>query len=255
MFSPNKSSAVHEKPNTPRSCLRWKSTGRIFKTAGLRWIPTGKMFTNSPTKVDNEPPNGSNEDITNLYECDQTLDVSASTLNLSAGTSFNPNKERLRVWLLKGLISQKLGVQLKYDEHVWIRQKSQENRQKRANTDTRTEECARAGSQNQKSQPSGKTRGFSQLKGDLDNSREDKQDGKVNEVISRHSLAHLAKECHVEERKAQGLMKFTLSVLSKEAQSSNHTNATLTIRLKEGELTMEELPWILLAYLRISQSL
>ncbi|GKE56015.1 hypothetical protein Tco_1495200 [Tanacetum coccineum] len=39
-FSLNKSSAVHEKPNTPRSCLRWKPTGRIFKTAGLRWIPT-----------------------------------------------------------------------------------------------------------------------------------------------------------------------------------------------------------------------
>ncbi|GJY20918.1 hypothetical protein Tco_0393484 [Tanacetum coccineum] len=35
-FSPNKSFAVHEKPNTPRSCLRWKPTGRIFKTAGLR---------------------------------------------------------------------------------------------------------------------------------------------------------------------------------------------------------------------------
>ncbi|GJR87175.1 hypothetical protein Tco_0211186, partial [Tanacetum coccineum] len=45
-FSPKKSSAVHEKPNTPRSCLRWKPTGRIFKIAGLRWIPTGKMFTN-----------------------------------------------------------------------------------------------------------------------------------------------------------------------------------------------------------------
>ncbi|GKA26750.1 hypothetical protein Tco_0712859 [Tanacetum coccineum] len=35
-FSPTKSSAVHEKPNTPRSCLRWKPTGRIFKIAGLR---------------------------------------------------------------------------------------------------------------------------------------------------------------------------------------------------------------------------
>ncbi|GJT26286.1 hypothetical protein Tco_0906561 [Tanacetum coccineum] len=33
------------------------------------------------------------------------------TLNLSAGTSFNPKKERLRVWLLKRLISQKPGVQ------------------------------------------------------------------------------------------------------------------------------------------------
>ncbi|GJV26077.1 hypothetical protein Tco_1378772 [Tanacetum coccineum] len=84
-FSPKKSSAVHEKPNTPRSCLRWKPTGRIFKIAGLRWIPTGKMFTDYTTKVDSEPPNGSNDDITNPYECDQTLNVSASPTNLSAG--------------------------------------------------------------------------------------------------------------------------------------------------------------------------
>ncbi|GJW50578.1 hypothetical protein Tco_0091929 [Tanacetum coccineum] len=84
-FSLNKSSAVHEKPNTPRSCLRWIPTGRIFKLVGLRWIPTGKMFIDSITKVDSEPPNGSNEDITNPYECDQTLNVSACTLNLSAG--------------------------------------------------------------------------------------------------------------------------------------------------------------------------
>nr|GEU61939.1 hypothetical protein [Tanacetum cinerariifolium] len=95
-FSPNKSFVVHEKPNTPRSCLRWKPTSRIFKTAGLRWIPTGKMFIDCTTKVDSEPLNGSNDDITNPYECDQTLNVSASTLNLSAGTSFNPKKERLR---------------------------------------------------------------------------------------------------------------------------------------------------------------
>ncbi|GKG21607.1 hypothetical protein Tco_0384202, partial [Tanacetum coccineum] len=38
-----------------------------------------------------EPPNGSNADITNQYESMQTLDV-------SAGTSFNPKKEELRVW-------------------------------------------------------------------------------------------------------------------------------------------------------------
>ncbi|GKC12242.1 hypothetical protein Tco_1009024 [Tanacetum coccineum] len=104
-FSPNKSSAVHEKTNTPRSCLRWIPTGRIFNTAGLRWVPTGKKFTSSTTKVDCEPLNGSNKDITNPYECNQTLNVSACTLNLSAGTSFNPNKERLRVWLLKKLMS------------------------------------------------------------------------------------------------------------------------------------------------------
>ncbi|GJY66529.1 hypothetical protein Tco_0468767 [Tanacetum coccineum] len=34
-FSPNKSSAVHEKTNTPRSCLRWILTGRIFSSVGL----------------------------------------------------------------------------------------------------------------------------------------------------------------------------------------------------------------------------
>ncbi|GJT40024.1 putative ribonuclease H-like domain-containing protein [Tanacetum coccineum] len=52
-FLSNKSSAVHEKPHTPRSCLRWKPMGRIFKTVSLRWIPTGKMFTDRTTKVDN----------------------------------------------------------------------------------------------------------------------------------------------------------------------------------------------------------
>ncbi|GJZ03665.1 hypothetical protein Tco_0536940 [Tanacetum coccineum] len=84
-FSLNKSSAVHEKPHTPRSYLRWKPTGRIFKTVSLRWIPTGKVFIDSTTKVDSEPPNGSNDDITNPYECNQTLYVSAGTSNSSAG--------------------------------------------------------------------------------------------------------------------------------------------------------------------------
>nr|GEZ09845.1 copia protein [Tanacetum cinerariifolium] len=62
---------------TPRSCLRWKPSGKIFKTVGFRWVPTGKIFTSSTTKVDSEPLNGSNADITNQYECEQTLDVSA----------------------------------------------------------------------------------------------------------------------------------------------------------------------------------
>nr|GEW90683.1 hypothetical protein [Tanacetum cinerariifolium] len=64
---------------------------------GLRWVPTGKIFTSSTTKVDSEPTNGSNEDITNQYECEQTLNVSACTLNLSTTTSFNPKKEGLKV--------------------------------------------------------------------------------------------------------------------------------------------------------------
>ncbi|GJZ70712.1 hypothetical protein Tco_0634563 [Tanacetum coccineum] len=36
-----------------------------------------KIFDSSTTKVDSEPPNGSNEDITNPYECEQTLNLSA----------------------------------------------------------------------------------------------------------------------------------------------------------------------------------
>nr|GEV94041.1 hypothetical protein [Tanacetum cinerariifolium] len=78
---------------------------------GLRWVPTGKIFTSITIKVDNKPLNGSNADITNQYECEQTLDVSACTLNLGAGTSFNLKKERLRVWLLKSQISHKPGLQ------------------------------------------------------------------------------------------------------------------------------------------------
>ncbi|GJY85371.1 hypothetical protein Tco_0499397 [Tanacetum coccineum] len=67
---------------TPRSCLRWKPTGKNFKIVGLRWVPTGKIFTSSITKVDSEPQNGSNDDITNQYECKQTLDVSAEYTSL-----------------------------------------------------------------------------------------------------------------------------------------------------------------------------
>ncbi|GJX75475.1 hypothetical protein Tco_0314070 [Tanacetum coccineum] len=85
-FSPNKTSAVYEK-TSPRSDLRWKPTGRIFKSVGLRWIPTGKLFDSCTSKVDSEPPHGSNVDILNIHECKQTL-------NVSAGTSINVQKEQ-----------------------------------------------------------------------------------------------------------------------------------------------------------------
>ncbi|GJS23574.1 hypothetical protein Tco_0452206 [Tanacetum coccineum] len=68
-----------------------------------RWVSTGKIFTSSTTKVDSEPTNGLNKDITNQYECEKTLDVNAGTLNLSAGTSFNPKKEGLRVYSELGI--------------------------------------------------------------------------------------------------------------------------------------------------------
>ncbi|GJR08691.1 hypothetical protein Tco_0791343 [Tanacetum coccineum] len=59
----------------------------FFKSVGLRWIPTGKLFDSCTSKVDSEPPHGSNVDIPNIHECKQTLDV-------SAGTSINVQKEQ-----------------------------------------------------------------------------------------------------------------------------------------------------------------
>ncbi|GJW10879.1 hypothetical protein Tco_1576706 [Tanacetum coccineum] len=95
-FSIKKTTTVHEKTTSPRSCLRWQPTGRILKTVCLRWVPTGKTFASSTTKVESEPPNGSNADIPNQCESEQALNVSAGTL-LSTGTSFNPTEEGLRV--------------------------------------------------------------------------------------------------------------------------------------------------------------
>ncbi|GJY94870.1 hypothetical protein Tco_0511231 [Tanacetum coccineum] len=85
-FSPNKTSGVYEK-TSPRSGLRWKPTGRIFESIGLRWIATRKLFDSCTSKVDSEPPHGSNVDIPHIHECKQTLDV-------SAGTSINVQKEQ-----------------------------------------------------------------------------------------------------------------------------------------------------------------
>ncbi|GKB20416.1 hypothetical protein Tco_0854339 [Tanacetum coccineum] len=62
--------------------LRWitsTSRSRIFKSVGLKWIPTEKLFDSCTSKVDSEPPHGSNVDIPNIHECKQTLDSSAVT--------------------------------------------------------------------------------------------------------------------------------------------------------------------------------
>ncbi|GKB74382.1 hypothetical protein Tco_0935794 [Tanacetum coccineum] len=104
-FSPSKTSAVYEK-TSPRSDLRWKPMGRIFKSVGLRWIPTGKLFDSCTSKDDSEPTHGSNVDISNIHESNQTLDLSAGTsinvqkeqsFDLSAGTSNNVKPDNLRV--------------------------------------------------------------------------------------------------------------------------------------------------------------
>ncbi|GJS20504.1 hypothetical protein Tco_0449136 [Tanacetum coccineum] len=79
--------ADHSRNSSPFSDFKHfvcSTCQKIFNTAGLKWVPTGTTFTSSTTKVDGELPNGSNDCITNPYKCDQTLNVSAGTLNLSA---------------------------------------------------------------------------------------------------------------------------------------------------------------------------
>ncbi|GKG16662.1 hypothetical protein Tco_0361619, partial [Tanacetum coccineum] len=44
---------------------------------GLRWVPTGKIFAFSTSKVDSEPTHGSIVDIPHIQACKQTLGLSA----------------------------------------------------------------------------------------------------------------------------------------------------------------------------------
>ncbi|GJU76973.1 hypothetical protein Tco_1274043 [Tanacetum coccineum] len=46
----------------------------------LGGFPTGKLFDSCTSKVDSEPPHGSNVDIHNIHECKQTLDVSCQSM-------------------------------------------------------------------------------------------------------------------------------------------------------------------------------
>ncbi|GKF23503.1 hypothetical protein Tco_0075825, partial [Tanacetum coccineum] len=48
-----------------------------FSNQSFKCVPTGKIFTSSTIKVDCEPQNGSNENITSPYKCDQTLNIRA----------------------------------------------------------------------------------------------------------------------------------------------------------------------------------
>ncbi|GKC79391.1 hypothetical protein Tco_1130165 [Tanacetum coccineum] len=70
-----------------RPSLKWKPTGRIFSNVRFRWIPTGKLFNSCTGKVESEPTHGSNVDIPYIHACKQTL-------GLSAGTSFNGQKNQ-----------------------------------------------------------------------------------------------------------------------------------------------------------------
>ncbi|GJT19165.1 hypothetical protein Tco_0877871 [Tanacetum coccineum] len=88
---------------------------RILKTVCLRWVPTGKIFTSSTTKVDSEPPNGSKEDITNQCESEQALDVSADISENRASRNFDLmiNKWRLLKITLQAPF---LNVQLTFEQ-------------------------------------------------------------------------------------------------------------------------------------------
>ncbi|GJS57520.1 hypothetical protein Tco_0652304 [Tanacetum coccineum] len=102
-FSIKKTTTVHEKTTSPRSCLRWQPTGRILKTVCLRWVPTGKTFASSTTKVESEPPNGSNADIPNQCESEQALNVSAGTL-LSTADQASVFMAMMSVHISSGLV-------------------------------------------------------------------------------------------------------------------------------------------------------
>nr|GEW48142.1 hypothetical protein [Tanacetum cinerariifolium] len=106
-YLPKEREAAFVKPHhmiTPSS-FRWKPTGKFLRQLVLDGFLLERYSHLAQPRLTVNSQNGSNEDITNQYKCKQTLDVSADTLNLSAGTSFNPTKEELRVWLLKRLIS------------------------------------------------------------------------------------------------------------------------------------------------------
>ncbi|GJU69736.1 hypothetical protein Tco_1255995 [Tanacetum coccineum] len=115
-FSNKKTTTVPKKTMNPGSCLRWQLTGRILKNVGLRWVPTGKLFNSCTSKVESEPTHGSNVDIHHIHACKQTLGLSAGTsfngqkqqrIDLNADALYNEKQENLRVWLLKLLISKK----------------------------------------------------------------------------------------------------------------------------------------------------
>ncbi|GJY17622.1 hypothetical protein Tco_0389113, partial [Tanacetum coccineum] len=115
-FLNKKTATVPEKTMNPKSCLRWKPTGRIFSNVGLRWVPTGKLLNSCTGKVDSEPTHVSIVDIPHIHACKQTLGLSAGTsfngqkqqrIDLNADALYNEKQENLRVWLLKLLISKK----------------------------------------------------------------------------------------------------------------------------------------------------
>ncbi|GJZ96479.1 hypothetical protein Tco_0668813 [Tanacetum coccineum] len=92
-----------------------KTTKELFaveKSSGFR----RKLLNSCMGKVDSEPAHGSIVDIPHIHACKQTLGLSAGTsfngqkqqrIDLNADVLYNEKQENLRVWLLKFLISKK----------------------------------------------------------------------------------------------------------------------------------------------------
>ncbi|GJQ97521.1 hypothetical protein Tco_0008660 [Tanacetum coccineum] len=82
-FSSNKTSTVHEKTKTYRSCLRWKPTDRIFNSVGLRWIPTGKIIGTCINTIDSALHIGKETCTSNtvIYANSSSLSASTSTVS------------------------------------------------------------------------------------------------------------------------------------------------------------------------------
>ncbi|GJT99766.1 hypothetical protein Tco_1110105 [Tanacetum coccineum] len=80
-FSNKKTTTVPEKTINLRSCLRWKLTGKILKTVGLRF--------------DSEPTHGSIVDIPHIHACKQTLGLSAETSARMVSQKMSYIKRRL----------------------------------------------------------------------------------------------------------------------------------------------------------------
>ncbi|GJY85954.1 hypothetical protein Tco_0499980 [Tanacetum coccineum] len=75
----NSNKPIEQKRHTQQPGRQIFTGHRILNNVGLRWVPTGKIFTSCTSKADSESTHGSKVDISKIRECKQTLDLSAGT--------------------------------------------------------------------------------------------------------------------------------------------------------------------------------
>ncbi|GJR89799.1 hypothetical protein Tco_0213810 [Tanacetum coccineum] len=80
-------------------------------------IPKGKLLNSCTSKVDSEPAHGSRVDIPHIHACKQTLGLSAGTsfngqkqqrIDLNADALYNEKQENLRVWPCSSMFKRRL---------------------------------------------------------------------------------------------------------------------------------------------------